>query len=102
MALTDYLLDIDEFKAFGPEFNQCDDAVLEFFFEAAKPKINPDVFKDQTKIAHFFWMAHLIAMSPYGRNLRLQSDNGITDYYKNFQEILKTCGLTAYVCNSGI
>ena len=102
MALSDYITDSAEFISFGPEFSKAPVAMLDFFIEAAKSKINPTVFVEHTKLAHFYWAAHLIAMSPYGRNLRLESDDGVTDYQRNYEMILKTCGLTIYLCNADL
>lgn len=97
--LTDYM-DLAEFRQYYQEFKTVPDANVEFYLQTAEPKVNPSVWKSHTKIGHSLWAAHLLAMSPFGMNLRLQNNAGITDYKIQFDELLNTVHLGAYVCNS--
>ena len=91
---------LTEFRNLFQEFKTISDTVVTLWLEMGKIKVNPCVFLRQTKLGHAYWTAHTIAASPYGRNLKLVTADGKTDYSYTFDTILLTVSPGVTVCGS--
>lgn len=98
-GLSTYMT-LDEFRNLFQEFVTINDVIVNLWLEMGKQKVNPCVFKTNTKLAHGYWTAHTIAASPYGRNLKLVTADGKTDYSFTFEELLTSVVPGVYVAGS--
>lgn len=97
--MTDYM-QLNEFKMLFPEFtkmaNGVDvDSVIQFWLDAAQPFVKKSVFLNQTKMAHGYKAATMIASSPYARTLRMEGSE--SNYDQEFDKILRTVAPRAEV-----
>jgi hypothetical protein len=75
------------FRTMFPELATAPDALVNQFLSVASNAIDVDVFGDRFDEAHGYLTAHLLCLSPYGKNARLQSDKGGTTYGTRFEQI---------------
>jgi len=80
-------VELATFRIAFPELNTAPDVLVTYFLGVAEGAISADVFGDRFDEAQGYLTAHLLALSPYGKNARLQSEKGTTTYGKRFEEI---------------
>jgi len=69
-----------------PEFTNADTALVTTKISHAYKFVDETIFGDQADLAVTLYACHLIAMSPYGMEMRLQDKNGETTYLKLFNK----------------
>ena len=76
-----------EFRASFPEFARAADSQVEAFLARALvsvPATTWGVYQDEGQM---YLAAHLLALSPYGQNSRLESDDKQTTYGLRYREL---------------
>ena len=90
-------MNVSDFRTKYPEFNtQQNDAFLEAYLEEAAREISVEVAGARFDDLHGALTAHLLAISPHGKQARLAAPmNGKTTYWDRYQHMLfqVTCGL---------
>ncbi len=94
MARFSPVLSLSEFRARFPEFgngtNGASDALVQSKLDAADALVHPETWGDLARHGAYQKAAHLVALSPYGADMRLSSDNGQTIYGVEFDRMLST------------
>jgi hypothetical protein len=80
-------MDITAFRLTFPELNTASDTLVTRFLASAARSIDSDLFGDRYDDAQGYLAAHLLCLSPYGKNARLSSDSGKTTYGTRYEEI---------------
>lgn len=76
-----------EFRIVFPELNTAGDTIVTRFLASAERSIDADLYGDRFDDAHGYLAAHLLCLSPYGKNARLSSKEGKTTYGERYEEI---------------
>ena len=77
------------FKVSFPEFDQVSDTLVDAKIAEAVVLLSEDAFSEALHtLAVSYRAAHLLAISPYGTQLQLSSDDGVTTYSKFFKEYI--------------
>jgi hypothetical protein len=80
-------MDLPNFRLTFPELNTASDVLVTRFLASSARSIDEDLYGDRYDDAHGFLAAHLLCLSPYGKNARLVSDSGKTTYGTRYEEI---------------
>lgn len=83
-------MNISDFRTKYPEWNTAQpDAFVQAFLDEAARSISSDVAGDRYDDMHGLLTAHLLALSPHGRNSRLAAPaNGQSVYWGRYQAIV--------------
>lgn len=83
-------MDAEDFKVRFPEFAKTPEPVLASTLSEAATQIQDEGrFGDLYDSAHGLLAAHALAMSPQGRQAKLDAANGMTIYRRRYLEICK-------------
>lgn len=84
------------FREVFPELHTAGDALVQAMLDRAERSIDSSVFGERFDDAHGLLAAHLLVLSPYGKNARLQSATGTSPYWPQYDAIRieVTCGLS--------
>ncbi len=80
-------MNLANFRLTFPELNAASDTLVSGFLASAARSIDSDLYGDRYDDAQGFLAAHLICLSPYGKNARLSSKEGKTTYGDRYEEI---------------
>lgn len=82
---------LSDFRVRYPEFRTASDAFVQAYLDdAAKSLVGPSYdLGDAYDVAHGLATAHLIAVSPAGKNARMVNDDGTTQYGKTLSEMMR-------------
>lgn len=78
-----------QFKADFPEFSEIDDAAVQAKLDTAERALDPDAFFDMYYDAVGWYAADLLVRSPFGQQMQLINEDGMTTYGEHFENILK-------------
>ncbi len=81
--------DAASFKVRWPEFIPTADAVVTATLADAVLRVDDRLFGDSTDAAVGLLTAHLLAISPFGQQNRMVSDDGDTTYNREFKRMSK-------------
>lgn len=70
-----------------PELNTAPDALVTRFLASAAASIDSELYGDRYDDAQGYLAAHLLCLSPYGKNARLESKAGQTTYGMRYEQI---------------
>lgn len=94
MARLNPAATLAEFRIRFPEFGDgtrgASDTLVERMLVTADNLNDPDTWGDSKYDAVYYKAAHLVALSPYGADMRLKSDNGQTVYGAEYNRLLQT------------
>ena len=79
------------FRQIFPEAATCPDALINPFLAMAEKAIDPEVYGDRFDEAHGYLTMHLLAVSPYGKTARLESDKGKSTYGNRYEAVRLEC-----------
>jgi hypothetical protein len=71
---------VAEFKAKYPEFTEAGDPLIQEHLDDAAAQTDAEIWGDKSEIGIGLMTAHLMALSPYGRNARLEKEPFTTIY----------------------
>lgn len=80
------------FRTLYSEFDRVEDATVDAKLAEAEDRLSEDYFGDRFDNAHGLMTAHLIAISPAGRQARLdpkKAEGNTTTYQRELGELLK-------------
>ena len=80
-------MDLVTFRLTYPELRSAPDTLVNTFLGQAARSVDQDLFGARYDDAHGYLTAHLICLSPYGKNARLASEKGHTTYGDRYTEI---------------
>lgn len=80
-------MNLATFRVEYPELATAPDALVNTKLASAARSIDSDLFGDRYDDAHGLLAAHLICLSPYGKNARLSSKEGKTTYGERYEQI---------------
>jgi hypothetical protein len=80
-------MDLADFRLTFPELSTASDTLVTRFLASASRSIDSDLYGDRYDDAHGYLAAHLLCLSPYGKNARLSSKEGKTTYGERYEEI---------------
>lgn len=88
------MISLADFRAAYPEFARVADPLVQVALDKAEKRTSAEVFGDQTDEAHGLLAAHLLAISPMGRESRLQKESRVTTYLteRTWLEHITGCG----------
>lgn len=78
---------LSDFRSNYPEMSAISDLLVGTFLARAASSLDIGVYGGLYDEAHGCLAAHLLVLSPYGKNARLQSEKGKTTYGNRFDEI---------------
>jgi hypothetical protein len=90
-------VDLTAFRLRFPEFQNVDGPQIQAFLDDAATRINAGVFGDSYDAAHGYLTAHMISVSPFMQTAKLQEDDALTTYLKEFRAIRNERGTTPVV-----
>lgn len=81
---------LTQFRTRYPEFRTASDAFVQAYLDdAAATLVSPAALGTAYDTAHGLATAHLIAVSPAGKNARMVNDDGTTQYGKTLSELMR-------------
>jgi len=81
---------LTQFRTRYPEFRTAPDPFVQAYLDdAANSLVGPDALGTAYDVAHGLATAHLIAVSPAGKNARMVNDDGTTQYGKTLSELMR-------------
>jgi len=82
---------LTQFRTRYPEFRTAPDSFVQAYLDdAAASLVGPsDQLGTAYDVAHGLATAHLIAVSPAGKNARMVNDDGTTQYGKTLSELMR-------------
>lgn len=75
----------DVIREAWPEFEDTPDNLIEMKISEASVRVNADRWGDSTWVGRLYLTAHLLAVSPYGRDARLSAKDGSSTYLEQFK-----------------
>ncbi len=82
-------IDVATFVTRFPEFTSAASAEVTVVLAEAQRRVDQAVFDDKYEEAVFYKAAHLLAISPFGRNARMVSKAGTTTYHTAFNQLAR-------------
>ena len=82
---------VEEFRAAFLHFRTAPDHLIEKAIADATARVAPETFRTLTEQAIGQLAAHLLAISPFGVNLRLVDDKGKTTHLTEYERIANQC-----------
>lgn len=70
-----------------PELSTAPDTLVNTMLASAGRSVSEEVYGDQYDDAQGYLTAHLVCLSPWGKNARLSSKEGKTTYGSRYEEI---------------
>lgn len=86
------MIDLTSFRVRFPEFKTTPDATVIVVLNQAAARIDASVYGDLTDEAHGYLAAHILAVSPFGKDSRLQSDKADSVYGKQLRSLISLVG----------
>lgn len=83
-------MDRRSFLARFREFEPAPRAMVEESIEEATRNVDSSVWRDKTQDGIRWKTAHLLAISPFGQQARLVSNDGSTTYGKHFEALARS------------
>lgn len=81
---------LDNFRIRYPEFRTASDTFVQAYLDdAAASLVGTASLGTAYDVAHGLATAHLIAVSPAGKNARMVNDDGTTQYGKTLSELMR-------------
>jgi hypothetical protein len=80
-------MDLKAFRDAFPEFRTAPDDLVKTWLDFAATRVDAGVFGASYDMAHGLTTAHHIALSPFGKNARLSSNEGRTTYKTQYDEL---------------
>jgi len=87
MAQTDFMTTA-EFRCSFPEFKSVQDPQISAYLTKARQRVDPTVLGNRLNQAHGLLTADLLAGAPFGQQARMTSEEGMTTYRKQFQQLI--------------
>lgn len=93
LTQSDFLI---RFPEFAPAASS---GLVQSKLDEALGALNPEVYQHQLEFAQGYLAAHLLAISPLGKNARLEDDpsNGDTPYGRRYRQIRKQLAPRGFV-----
>jgi Protein of unknown function (DUF4054) len=88
---------VEEFRARFAEFRTAGDPLVESVLAEATRRVAPEVYGELTNDAVGYLAAHLLAISPFGKNMRLEDDKSETTFWSEYIAIRKQVVVTTFV-----
>lgn len=93
MARFSPVLTVAEFRVRFPEFGNgttgASDALIQSKLDDADSIVHPDTWGDRARQAAYYKAAHLVALSPYGADMRLSGADLQTTYGTQYDSLLR-------------
>jgi hypothetical protein len=80
-------MNLSTFRTKHPEFEKASDSLIQATLDSAEDMLDADIFGNQFDSAHEYLTAHLLALSPFGRNAKLTSKDGRSVYQDTWEMI---------------
>lgn len=77
-------MDDVSFRLRFPEFRTASNTLINSVIAEATARVASDVFGDLTEAAIGYLAAHLLAVSPFGKNQRLEDSTTVTTYWTEY------------------